>query len=336
MALSDLKQRFQSTFQSKGLMWGLGVVALAITVVLTAIGMYWSDEPDLFDVKQQAFNRAKKTDLSQLPSGYVYANTLAHIAETLLYKPGGYITNDVTPPGVLLDNITSWEAGCLIMLRDGATALRNHFARSQSQSAEDPDLAVAEPFFYYQSDSWALPSTEVEYQKGIDALLRYMHRLTLGKNQSRPAIFYSRADNLRQYFEVLEKRLGAYSTRLSASSKRHVNVALKMDSESTVTQTSWWDIDNVFYEARGATWALVHILKAIEYEFQGVLNDKHALETYRRMIHELENGLSPVLSPIILNGDGFGIFANHSLTLATYITRANAAALDLRDIMMQG
>jgi hypothetical protein len=39
---------------------------------------------------------------------------------------------------------------------------------------------------------------------------------------------------------------------------------------------------------------------------------------------------------MILNGDGFGILANYSLTMATYITRANAATLDLRDIMMRG
>jgi hypothetical protein len=37
-----------------------------------------------------------------------------------------------------------------------------------------------------------------------------------------------------------------------------------------------------------------------------------------------------------LNGDGFGIFANYSLAMANYISRANAAALDLRDVMNRG
>ena len=53
-------------------------------------------------------------------------------------------------------------------------------------------------------------------------------------------------------------------------------------------------------------------------------------------IDELEKAITPIWSPMILNGDGFGILSNYSLTMATYITRANAATLDLRDIMMRG
>jgi hypothetical protein len=54
------------------------------------------------------------------------------------------------------------------------------------------------------------------------------------------------------------------------------------------------------------------------------------------MIKALENALTPILSPMILNGNGYGLFANYSLSMANYIARANAAALDLRDIMNRG
>jgi hypothetical protein len=50
----------------------------------------------------------------------------------------------------------------------------------------------------------------------------------------------------------------------------------------------------------------------------------------------MENSLGPILSPMILDGGGFGLFANYSLTMANYIARANAAALDLRDLMNRG
>lgn len=327
------------SIQQRGVLWGLGVFALAAAIAVWVVGWYWSLEPDDFDVQKAALVRVKKNDVSQLPLGYVYSNTLAEIAETILYKPGGYLTNDVAPPGVLMDNMRNWEFGALIMLRDATTALRNHFARAQSQSSEDPDLAKAEPFFYYEPNSWALPSTESEYQKGIVALMVYMDRLS-AKGQSK-AMFYARADNLRQYLEVVEKRLGGLSTRLSASTDRHQNLIMPVRAKelvgvSTISRTPWLEIDDIFYEARGSAWALLHILKAIEYEFNDVLIDKHALDTMKRMIHELENGLAPVLSPLILNGDGFGLFANYSLTMANYIARANAAALDLRDIMMRG
>jgi hypothetical protein len=54
------------------------------------------------------------------------------------------------------------------------------------------------------------------------------------------------------------------------------------------------------------------------------------------MIRELENSLTPIMSPMVLDGSGYGLFANYSLSMANHIARANAAALDLRDIMNRG
>jgi hypothetical protein len=39
---------------------------------------------------------------------------------------------------------------------------------------------------------------------------------------------------------------------------------------------------------------------------------------------------------MVLNGDGFGMLANHSLVMANYISRANAALIDLNDLLSQG
>jgi len=39
---------------------------------------------------------------------------------------------------------------------------------------------------------------------------------------------------------------------------------------------------------------------------------------------------------MVLNGSGFGLLANHSLVMASYISRANAAIIDLRDLLAQG
>ncbi len=321
---------------SRGLLWGIGVFTSIVIIGLFALGSYWSFEPEPFDVKQEAIKRANVQRVDELPVGYVYANTLAHIAETLLYKSGGYITNDVAPPGVFLDNLPSWEYGALVMLRDATTALRNHLSRNQSQSAEDPDLAKAEPYFYYERNSWALPSTEIEYEKGILALNKYMQRLK-DPNAAKPGHFYSRADNLWQYTEIVIKRLGGLSTRLGASTDRYNPTPLSgVDKSSPVQRTSWMEIDNVFWEARGAAWALLHILKAVKYDFREILLDKRAMNTVDIMIHEMESALAPIMSPVILDGDGYGLFANYSLTMANYIARANAAALDLRDVMNRG
>jgi hypothetical protein len=50
----------------------------------------------------------------------------------------------------------------------------------------------------------------------------------------------------------------------------------------------------------------------------------------------LEASQRSIFFPIILNGSGFGMFANHSLTMANYISRANAAIIDLRNLLSQG
>jgi hypothetical protein len=101
-------------------------------------------------------------------------------------------------------------------------------------------------------------------------------------------------------------------------------------------KTPWMEIDDVFYEARGTSWALIHFLKAIELDFKDVLEKKNALVSVRQIIRELEATQQSVWSPIILNGDGMGLLANHSLVMASYISRANAGIIDLRELLSKG
>ncbi len=331
-----------STMRQKGLAWTIALMLATAVVALTLIGWFWSEPPDSFDVRAAA--RERLNEPRDPVTGYTFASTLMAIGETLLDKRGGYLSNDIMPPGVLLDNMPNWEFGALVMLRDGAAALRNHLSRSQSQSIEDPDLARAEPQFNFQNDSWILPATETEYRKGLDALAGYLRRLA-DPNQPQ-AQFYARADNLRQYLEIVEKRLGSLSQRLSASvGQFRVNTDLAGDTAAQqataappamLVKTPWLAIDDVFYEARGACWALLHILHATEVDFEPILRKKNALVSLRQIIRELEATQQPTLSPVILNGKGFGLFANYSLTMANYIARANAAMIDLRELLQKG
>ena len=55
-----------------------------------------------------------------------------------------------------------------------------------------------------------------------------------------------------------------------------------------------------------------------------------------QLVRSLEAAQRPVASPIILNGNGFGFFANHSLVMASYVSRANSALIDLRRLLEQG
>jgi hypothetical protein len=106
--------------------------------------------------------------------------------------------------------------------------------------------------------------------------------------------------------------------------------------DEVVVKTPWLELDDVFFEARGNAWALIHFLRAAQIDFADVLDDKNATVSLRQIIRELEASLAPLRSPVVLNGGGFGIFANHSLVMASYLSRANAAVIDLRDLLDQG
>nr|WP_017527877.1 DUF2333 family protein [Pseudomonas fluorescens] len=330
---------FRTLLMSRAVLSVLGLYLL----VTGALGWYWSEEPVLFPVQQNAQLAAEKEG-KQMVVGYTTVETLKTVVGTLLNKPGGYISNDRFPPGLWMDNMPSWEYGVLVQVRDLTRALRKDFARSQSQSAEDADLAKAEPRFNFDNKSWVLPSSESEYQEGINSLNRYEARLS-DPNQ-RGALFYARADNLNNWLGDVATRLGSLSQRLSASVGRvKLNTALKTEAlapgevpqvDEEVVETPWMQIDNVFYEARGQAWALSHLLRAIEVDFADVLAKKNATVSVRQIIRELEASQEPVWSPMILNGSGFGVLANHSLVMANYISRANAAVIDLRQLLNQG
>ena len=320
-----------------------GGLVIAILLFIILLGWVWSQEPDSFDVNEITLSMAPETR-QNITIGSTTTATLIQLMDTLLNKTGGYLSNDVMPPTIWLDNIPNWEYGVLIQIRDMARSLRNDFSRSQSQSVEDKDLIIAEPQFNFDNESWLFPATESEYQKGLDALKRYLERL---QNPNNPeAQFYARADNLSDWLGQIEKRLGSLSQRLSASvGQTRVNTDLAGDAaavQSTHTareidiKTPWSEIDDVFYEARGASWALVHLLKAIEVDFDSILRKKNALISLRQIIRELEATQQTLWSPLIMNGSGFGMFANHSLVMASYISRANAAVIDLRQLLQQG
>ncbi|AZC16097.1 MULTISPECIES: DUF2333 family protein [Pseudomonas] len=336
---SATRSYFGSLLFSRALATLLGLYLL----VTGALGWYWSQEPALFPVQQNAQLAAEKEG-RQMVVGYTTVETLKTVVSTLLDKPGGYISNDRFPPGIWLDNIPSWEYGVLVQVRDLTRALRKDFARSQSQSAEDADLAKAEPRFNFDNKSWILPSSESEYLEGINSLSRYQARLS-DPNQ-KTAQFYARADNLNNWLGDVGTRLGSLSQRLSASVGRvKLNTALKTEVPAPgqvpqlgeeIEETPWMQIDNVFYEARGQAWALSHLLRAIEVDFADVLAKKNATVSVRQIIRELEASQETVWSPMILNGNGFGVLANHSLVMANYISRANAAVIDLRQLLNQG
>lgn len=320
----------------------LGLLGVYVLAVL-ALMWWWDTEPDHFDVARAAQERAAARN-QQVVVGSATAAALAVSAGHMLDKRGGYLSNDRFPPGVLMDNLPNWEFGVLTATRDLTRALRNEFSRSQTQSVEDKDLMEADPLFSSPNDRWLLPSSESQYRKAIARIDAYAQRLA--DSDPLDAQFYARADNLADYLQVVSTRLGSLSQRLSAAAGQvrldttlagdpHAQQASATPSEQLV-RTPWTRIDDNFYEARGYSWALREQLEAIRIDFAPILGSKNAAVSLEQIIRELEEAQRALGSPVVLNGRPFGFFANHSLVMANYISRANAAIIDLRELLKRG
>ena len=100
-------------------------------------------------------------------------------------------------------------------------------------------------------------------------------------------------------------------------------------------KTPWTKIDDIFF-GRAAIPGPAAYPKRWRWISRRVLADKNAVVSLKQIIRRLENTQAFYLESLILNGTGFGPMANHSLIMGSYISRANASIIDLRNLLEQG
>ncbi len=336
-----LHQYRPSAWRGRPWTWRILLILCPLLLVMFVLMLWWSREPGPFDVQAAAVEYIPENRKTVVGSACV--GTSVKILDVLLHKPGGYLRNDLFPPGLFLDNIPSWEYGVLTLMRETSQVLRNDFSRSQSQSAQAVMLERADNLLRNDSHAWLFPRPEAKYEQARQGLIRYGDELT--DNDPDNAQFYARADNLDAYLNLVAKSMGDITQRLSASvgdvaidreTGKEGDAQAKPAPTVRFDKTSWWEIDNHFFYARGYSWALLHQLRAIRIDFKGTLEKKGAMASLHQIINELEKTQKSIWSPLILNGRGFGFTANHSLVMASYISRANAALIDLQNLLRNG
>lgn len=288
------------------------LLVFAFVMIQFSMGWYWGREVPGFEVTPEISATSGMDGLM--------VSSLVRIGSRLTDKPGGYLSNDLMPPGVLLDNVPAWEKGVL----DQARGLVHVMYKGGGPNAVDIDLAEAEAGLAVQNEAWAMPSAEGEIMRATQALKHY--------GQSRGAHPSLDATQLQGWLKVSSERLEYISAKLNAALPAYAagSAGVLPEGLNQLPGTSWWHIDDVLYEARGSAWALLHLLKAAEIEFEPLLTSRHADLSLRAAIHELEAAQQPIWSPLVLNGSGFGLFANHSLIMANYLGRARAGLEDVQ------
>lgn len=299
----------------------LGLLLLLLLDLL--LGWYWSREPALLDIKPAAI------------TGQATSGALIQVTSTLLDKPGGFISNDMMPHRLWLDDMPAWETGVLDEVRSFLHAMRQNFGRDVTRHLTDADLAEAESQFYFSSHSWAIPSSEGEYRRGIEALQRYRSRLALSPDNAEHAVFRTDAEALDVWLANVDVQLGKWVQSLSNSVGQEQVAGLGGAGITLSARTPWLQLDDVFYSARGHAWALAALLSGMRKDAAGVLAEKHATLAWQQALVELQATQQFVWSPMVLNGKGFGVLANHSLMLANYLHRARMDLAEVRRLLQQ-
>ncbi|GAB2796331.1 hypothetical protein GCM10027040_23490 [Halomonas shantousis] len=275
------------------------------------------------EIASESLNPAKalaeQRSVPVVPGEATVATTITLIS-TLLDKPGGYLRNDVMPPGLWLDNMPSWEYGVLSQVRLTTAVLGDHLAEGTSIVDEAREALSAD------SERWLFPSAEERYGEAAESLEIYLHQLRAEGGAH--ATFNNGSEGLVAWLDEVERQLEMQTRQLAAnvSDGRGRDAELQAMADAS---NSWFEIDNVFYEARGNTWALIHLLKAVQQDFAEVLSQE-SRNTMSQLLAVLEASQARLWSPVVLNGSGFGFFANHSLMMANYTLRATSLVQQLR------
>ncbi|SDJ40297.1 DUF2333 family protein [Billgrantia gudaonensis] len=308
----------------------LAALAGIYLVAVVALGMWWSRAPAPFDVERATATQrdavaasAAETATAPAQRGAVTVATLMTLIDTLLDKPGGYLRNDVAPPGVWLDNMPAWEYGVLIQARELAASLPAMFAD------EAAGLDAVQAPLRHDSRDWLFPGTERKLAQARDALGDRLAGLA-----GEATGFAATGEGLALWLDRVAERLDEQSRQLSASVADD-EIVSQLDVEAAPEETPWYRVDDVFHEARGTGWALGQLMEGVQRDHADVIAAAGATQRWERLRMLLERTQRRMWSPVVLNGSGFGVFANHSLVMASHLLQARDLARSLADDLAQ-
>lgn len=303
-----------------GWIWKPLLVLLVLYLVaMLALGVWWSRTPANFDVEQAV---AEQRGGGTAARGAVTVAGLRTTLATLLDKPGGYLRNDIAPPGLWLDNMPAWEYGVLRQAR-GLVAGMPAMAEGSTEALESTAVSLRG-----DGRDWFYPSTEHHVRQALDELDAYLVRL----GEPGDVGFGDGGQGLAPWLSGVAEALDDLGGRLSASVGDKERLAeLGVPVASLPESTPWYRVDNVFFEARGQAWALRHLLAAVRRDQADVLEAAGLSERWDALTVELERSQRRLWSPVVLNGSGFGIFANHSLVMASHVLKARDLVRELAE-----
>ena len=319
--ISNKVQFFKNIKFIKGKKALISLVIVSALVVFTLIIMAINSvKPDVLDL----------SGINPKTKGAHFVKVNMDLTKQMAEK---WLPNDLFWPTSLLDNIPNFQIGVLEVVRYNTRVLRDNLSRMRTTDKLDKSAEQAFTSLSNDPNKWWFPSAESKWKKGNESLKTFYSNLEQGRSN-----FYPRADNLVQLLDQYTSLMGGVNTRL-INAPRDIAEAISIEEDKNTkdfvdTNIPWYRIDNNFYYAQGAAYALHESFRAIKVDFKDILIDKNSMTLVDKIIEDLQRcDFEPL---IVFNGDPDSVFANHSLNLSGIFNDARQKINSLIASLKQG
>ena len=302
--------------------WVVLILMAFILIWPLSAGLYWTvykgytlmDQTKFPELDPNIADLLQKTAPSsaQAQKGAVLSASIRNRLEQEMNSTFGWSVNDlIISPTRWLDNRANRQRGTIFATRMLTTYFSTNLAKYGKVDAENNDLKEArEKHFAFTSDSWWFPSSEDQYEKGIELLKKYEADLVKGDTN---AIFNLRTDDMHNMLEfiisnqLLDQPLG-----------------LLVQSHDEVPYT---ELDDQIYYTQGIILVLRDTLRAFIHLYPEV-KEKGGKENIEIAFREMDQicTFDPL---IVLRGNHDSIMADHRGKIARYLIAVRERINDL-------
>jgi len=300
--------------------WAVLILLAFILIWPLSAGLYWTvykgytilDSTRFPELDQNVTEILVKTkpDSGQPQKGAALSASVRNRLEQEMNSTFGWSVNDlIISPTRWLDNRANRQRGTIFATRMLTNYFSTNLAKYGKVDAENKNLQEArEKYFAFTSDSWWFPSSEKQYEKGIELLKQYEADLIKGE-----AIFNLRTDdmyNMLSYIisnQFLDQPLG-----------------LLVQSNDEVPYT---DLDDRIYYTQGIILVLRDVLRTFV-QLYPEIKEKGGQENIAIAFREMDQicTFDPL---IVLRGDHDAIMADHRGKMAKYLISVRERINDL-------
>jgi hypothetical protein len=285
-------------------------------------GLYWTvykaytvvDRTKFPELSPNIADLLQKTTPNSAPAqkGAALLASIRNRLEQEMNSTFGWSVNDlIISPTRWLDNRANRQRGTIFATRMLTTYFSTNLAKYGKVDAENDHLKEArETHFAFTSDSWWFPSSEDQYEKGLDLLKKYEADLVKGDAK---AIFNLRTDDMHNMLEFiignqfLDQPLG-----------------LLVQSNDEVPYT---ELDDQIYYTQGVILVLRDTLRTFIHLYPEV-KEKGGKENIQIAFREM-NQICTFDPLIVLRGNHDSIMADHRGKMARYLISVRERINDL-------